>query len=94
MFKVLIIAFLAAACGVPSNPATTDEPPPELPVEPPDDDGLEEGHNFCCQEINPDPEVFSGDGCVEIAEVHVALCNKLLYCPDKYKKVDGTVTCG
>jgi hypothetical protein len=91
LIKPLIIAFLAA-CG-PSNPATT-EPPPEQPVEPPND-GLEDGgHNFCCQEIDPNPDVFSGDGCVEIAEVHVALCNKLLYCPDKYKKVDGTVTCG
>jgi hypothetical protein len=92
VIKPLLIAFLAA-CGVTSDPATA-EPPPEQPVEPPDTDGLEDGHNFCCQEIDPDPEVFSGDGCVEIAEVHVALCNKLLYCPDKYKKVDGTVTCG
>jgi hypothetical protein len=87
--KPLLIALLAA-CGVPSNTATT-EPPREQPddKQPPDEPPQEDQH-FCCEKLSGSG---SGTGCVFISEKQAALCDKLLYCGSTYEKDGDKVTC-
>jgi hypothetical protein len=92
--KPFILA-LIAACGVTagaaSNPATT-EPPPEQPdVKPPEN--VQKDQHFCCQSV--DLKSMSGDGCTAISDSLelINACGYLLYCEGNYGKENGHVQC-
>jgi hypothetical protein len=87
--KSLILAALAA-CGVPSNPATTEPPPTEQPDKQPPEEKQKDQH-FCCQSV--DPKTMSGEGCFTIGKGQVDQCPELLYCAGSYAKHDGKVYC-
>ncbi|PRP95884.1 hypothetical protein ENSA5_37540 [Enhygromyxa salina] len=84
MFTKTLVFVLLAGCGVLSNnaPAPEDREPP--------DQGEEDQH-FCCSSI--DTQNWTGDGCVAINKENINSCQKVLYCPGKWAKDDGTVTC-
>jgi hypothetical protein len=96
MLATAIVFALIAACGatagaVPPN-ASTSEPPPDQPdVLPPEEPEEPAGQHFCCIEI--DQKTATGDGCILISEQQVALCDTILYCDGKWSKVDGKVVC-
>jgi hypothetical protein len=81
--KPLLLAILAV-CGAHSGPDNQ-------PVKPPDIDEGGEDQHFCCNDV--DAAKFTGDGCVAIAKENINSCNAVLYCPGKWAKKDGKVTC-
>jgi hypothetical protein len=64
-------------------PDESDKLPPEEPE-------VKDQH-FCCQSV--DLKNWTGDGCVTIAPTQIDLCTNVLYCPGKWGKQDGKVTC-
>jgi hypothetical protein len=86
--KPLILAILAA-CGVPSNPATTEPPPDQPDVRPPDE--TQKDQHFCCQSV--DHTTMSGDGCQTIGATQIDLCTNVLYCEGNWAKEGGKVWC-
>jgi hypothetical protein len=76
-----------------NRPTAPDEPTDEQPPEfaPPDEPPQEDQH-FCCGSV--DPKTWTGDDCSLLSKEHLVLCNTILYCPGKWTKEDGHVTCG
>jgi predicted small lipoprotein YifL len=81
VFTKIILFAVIAACGV--------EQPPEFA--PPDEPPQEDQH-FCCGSV--DPKTWTGDDCSLLSKEHLVLCNTILYCPGKWTKEHGHVTCG
>jgi hypothetical protein len=90
--KPLLFALLAA-CGIPST-ATTEqpEPPAENPVVPPAPPPQEGESYWCCDSVSGQG-TGSGNGCEQILQEHVILCDKVLHCTKGYSNDDGHVTC-
>lgn len=87
---VLTAAILASAlvCAADSvGPGTDTQAPTDK--QPPDDE--QQDQHFCCQSV--DPKNWTGDGCSAISSELINSCQHVLYCPGKWTKSDGTVTC-
>jgi hypothetical protein len=81
-----IFLAIVAACGIQSNSVVTpDEPVKRTP------DEVQEDQHFCCQSV--DPKTWTGEGCGAISKENINSCDKVLYCPGKWAKDDGKVTC-
>jgi hypothetical protein len=64
-------------------------PPDESERRPSPD--VQEGQNFCCNDVNAN--TLTGEGCVAISIENINACSKVLYCGGDYVKIDGTVVC-
>ena len=89
--KPLLLTILAA-CGAHHNIKSAESPTEEPDERQPPDTPQEDQH-FCCTDV--DPAKFTGDGCVAISGAleTINACNNVLYCPGKWTKKDGNVTC-
>jgi hypothetical protein len=87
MLKPVLLALLAA-CGVHSG---SESAPDEQPLAPPDVDDAQEDQHFCCKSVNV--KNWTGEDCVTIPKESIDFCNAVLYCPGKWGKSDGIVTC-
>jgi hypothetical protein len=90
--KPLLLVILAA-CAAPSGAAADSNSSPERdpPKFAPPDEPPQEDQHFCCGTV--DPKTWTGDDCWLISKENLVLCSSILYCPGKWTKEDGHVTC-
>jgi hypothetical protein len=83
MTATILASILATFAALSGPPDETERRPPPADVQ--------EGQNFCCNEVNVN--TLTGEGCVSIGTENINACSKVLYCGGDYVKIDGTVVC-